>query len=547
MTRPIRSWADDVQTPGGRTVRRRIAGDVALWGMLSLALVLGMSLQFDHDSPWAKLLTGVCLFGVAVALRHAYPLVSLTITAAPSLAQLWGVWDASFWPTPLTVAMAVMSYLAGRTMARAAPAAAVFTVSAVAVTVLIAVPYPQGGPGIRMVILLAFPGVLAWLLGRYVRQRAQLVAAGWQRAEQLEREQRIVAEQARLRERSRIAQDMHDSLGHELSLIALRAGGLEVAPDLDARHRGVAGELRSAATTATEHLREVIGVLRDSSGSLPTEPGHESITELVERARASGMAVRLEREGDGADVVSMVDRAAYRVVQESLTNATKHAPGAAAIVRLEHRHDETVVTVSNEVSPSGSSPDPAQGNYGLTGLRERVRLVGGTLDARPRDGGFEVVARLPHRPGAVSGGQMDNYVEESESARQLSEQQRRVRRRFVTAIAVPLALSAALIASWLAYFSYAVSRSVLEPSEFARLRAGQDRAAVEAVLPARQIVDGPVDHDPPKPDGARCAYYRSTGNIFASELYIFRLCFDDGRLVSKDAIHPGRDAPEDAS
>src|SRR3954471_20518274 len=122
--------------------------------------------------------------------------------------------------------------------------------------------------------------------------------------------------EARLRERSRIAEDMRDSVGHELSLIALRAAALEVDDDLPERHRAAATELRQAAATATERLGEIIGVLRDGGSAAPTLPAHE----LVDRAAASGLEVRLVQEGR-AELSPMVDRAVHRVVQEALTNA----------------------------------------------------------------------------------------------------------------------------------------------------------------------------------------------------------------------------------
>ena len=105
--------------------------------------------------------------------------------------------------------------------------------------------------------------VLPWLIGRYRAQQALLATAGWERAERIEREQRMEIDQERLPRASRIAEDMHDSVGHELSLIALRAAALEVDPDLPEEHRRAAGELREAAATATERLGEIVGVLRE--------------------------------------------------------------------------------------------------------------------------------------------------------------------------------------------------------------------------------------------------------------------------------------------
>jgi signal transduction histidine kinase len=210
---------------------------------------------------------------------------------------------------------------------------------------------------------LVFTVLLPWFVGRYRRQHLVL-------AQQL----RDDARHAQARERARIARDMHDSLGHELALIALRAGALELAPDLAPEHRAAIGELRAGAGAATERLSEIIGLLRVD----------DDIPGLVSRAVASGMSVRLV--GDSSS------RTAYRVVQESLTNAAKHAPGAP--VEVEVRETSSAVAVSVVNGPS-DAPDSGTGGHGLVGLTERVLLAGGTVEAGPRsDGGFAVRATM---------------------------------------------------------------------------------------------------------------------------------------------------------
>ncbi|MFG1948663.1 sensor histidine kinase [Nonomuraea sp. NPDC048826] len=241
--------------------------------------------------------------------------------------------------------------------------------------------------------------VLPWLAGRFRGQQAALVQAGRERVAQLERERELIAERARLRERARIAADMHDSLGHELALIALRAGALELAPDLTERNREAAAGLRASAVTATDRLRRTVGVLRDGrpwDGRAPTEPPDESVERLVERARAAGLSVELH--GSAGPLPPLVDRAVHRVVQESLTNAARHAPGAEVRVEVVRDAEGITVTVANEAP--ADTPDPSSGGgSGLAGLRERVRLLDGTLRAGPDGaGGFTVTARLPENP-----------------------------------------------------------------------------------------------------------------------------------------------------
>ncbi|MET8053513.1 histidine kinase [Streptosporangium sp. NPDC005286] len=237
--------------------------------------------------------------------------------------------------------------------------------------------------------------VLPWLAGRFRRQQAELVKAGQERVARLQREQELIAERVTLRERARIAADMHDSLGHELALIALRAGALELAAGMTEPNREAAAQLRASAVTATDRLRHTLGVLREG-GSIPAEPPDESIETLVDRARGAGMAVAFRQTGERALLPPPTDRAAHRVVQESLTNAARHAPGADVLVLLERIHETVTVTVRNSAAPG--TPTPAVGGSGITGMRERVRLLGGTLSAGPHDDGFTVTARFPARP-----------------------------------------------------------------------------------------------------------------------------------------------------
>ncbi|WOI62520.1 sensor histidine kinase [Streptomyces fradiae] len=247
--------------------------------------------------------------------------------------------------------------------------------------------------------------MLPWFAGRFWWQYRELVRAGWERAAHLEREQRLVAEQARLRERARIAQDMHDLLGHELSLIALSAGALQLSPDLTGEQRAAARDIRSRAGAAVERLGEVVGLLREEDAAPEPTPGgggapDAGLAELVASAAASGLAVELAVEGAapaGAGLPPAVGRAVHRVVREALTNAARHAPGAPVTVRLVHGEGGTEVRVVNG-PPARDRPGaaPSGGGRGLVGLDERVRLAGGTLRHGPHDGGFAVTATLPH-------------------------------------------------------------------------------------------------------------------------------------------------------
>ncbi|TDE42607.1 hypothetical protein E1295_27470 [Nonomuraea mesophila] len=229
----------------------------------------------------------------------------------------------------------------------------------------------------RVVVLTALP-VLA---GRYLaRQR-----------EHQRRERELTAERERLRERLRIARDMHDSLGHLLGLVSVQAAALEVA-DLPAEQRGAVRGLAGTARTAMAELHEVVGALRHAD-----RPGLTGIDELVARARAAGLTVTVERTGSAAPFAEPdAGHAAHQVVQEGLTNAAKHAPGAPIRVSLDWQPDALLVGVANPASGPATSAAPGRpGGAGLAGLSERVRAAGGLLRVHAQPYEFRLVAMLP--------------------------------------------------------------------------------------------------------------------------------------------------------
>ncbi|MER5269098.1 histidine kinase [Actinosynnema sp. NPDC002837] len=293
------------------------------------------------------------------------------------------------WRQLLYPALAVLVYLHGRHLPVRRGELVVGAVAAVGLVIAVV----RVWEGVGALASLGLFVVLPWLAGRFRRQQAELIAVGRERIVQLERAQELVAERARLRERARIAADMHDSLGHELTLIALRAGALELTGDTESARRAAAG-LRESAVTATDRLRRTVGVLRE--GAAPVEPPDETVEALVDRAAVAGLPVVLTRTGDTTPLPPLLDRAVHRVVQEALTNAARHAPGAPVAVELATT-DEVLVTVAN---PVDRTPVGDGGGSGLAGLAERVRLVGGTLRSGVVDGRFTVTARLPRGGGA---------------------------------------------------------------------------------------------------------------------------------------------------
>lgn len=236
---------------------------------------------------------------------------------------------------------------------------------------------------------------VAW--GMFIRARRQLLASLRDRARRAEAEQLVRAERARLAERTRIAREMHDVLAHRISQISMQAGAMAFREDLPAHElrRGAAG-IQERANAALTDLRGVLGVLRDpeTGGSLDRpQPTFADVPLLVQECRAAGMGVDYAGEVTGA-MPDALGRTAYRIVQEGLTNAGKHAPGAAVRVRVAGGPDRGIeVTVTNPLG-FGVSGTPGAG-LGLVGLAERAHLSGGTLEAGPANGTFELHGWLP--------------------------------------------------------------------------------------------------------------------------------------------------------
>lgn len=242
----------------------------------------------------------------------------------------------------------------------------------------------------------------AW--GMFVRARRQLLSTLRDRARRAEADQLVRADAARLAERTRIAREMHDVLAHRISLVALHAGALEVAPDMTpAQVRESAALVRTTAHQALEELRDVIGVLREGPGqerpSTMPQPTLADIPRLVEETRRTGAVIDFEMRVDRAAAApDPLGRDAYRIVQEALTNISKHAVGALAQVRVTGAPN-CGLHVSVRNSAALGAPDhpavPGSGT-GLLGLQERVTLANGVLVHGPdASGDFVVEADLP--------------------------------------------------------------------------------------------------------------------------------------------------------
>lgn len=533
--------------------RRLGEGTGLLWtamvGMVALEHLLVAT--SGGTSPWWWTALAIAAATTAVALRRERPLAALAVIGTLVGGRiLWSTGHGAPFPVSYIALLMAMSWLAGRrtngTKGFALLVVGVnLTLLVLGITVRGDIAVAEVGLSWLLTLLSSLVVVvLPWLMGRHRQQRALLASAGWERAERMEHEQQLLVEQVRLRERTLIARDMHDSLGHELSLIALRAGALEVSPDLAERHQRAAGELREAAATATDRLSQIVGVLREEGAQAPLTPSGEGVAELVERVADSGMRVTLVTDGELAAAPDPVRRAVHRVVREGLTNATKHAVGAPVTVRVSTTDGQSTVSVTN--ARVGASPfdDEPHGGLGLVGLAELADLLGGTLRSGVTEGGgFEIVADLPHEVG--SGAARTDSAEGTiiSSAHEQANARRGVRRTLVVAAVAPLVMGVSVCLLILGYYVGISYASILDPGDYRDLRVGDARTSVDQVLPPLEMVDPPVGRGDAPPPGSRCEYYRPDRPFSIS--FAYRLCFADGTLMSKDVIQTGSVTPDE--
>jgi signal transduction histidine kinase len=337
------------------------------------------------------------------------------VLGVPALAAFW---VRRRWPLPVGVAVLAVSAVSG--LAGGVAIVAMFTVAvycaprrtlevlalAIVVSAIYPVVYrtPQGGYDFASLVFGELGTIVAVVFGAFVRARRELVLSLHERARRLEDEQHRRVAEAQRAERNRIAREMHDVLAHRISLISVHAGALEFHPDAPPEEIARAAEIvRTAARAAQEELREVIGVLRAESPAdavEPPQPTLADVRQLVEESRDAGMDVRLLAEVDAGALPPTLGRTIYRLVQEGLTNARKHAAGQQVTIELAGREGAPVrLTIVNRPAvgrrADADSVHVGSGT-GLVGLRERVAFAGGRLEhERLPDGGFCLRATLP--------------------------------------------------------------------------------------------------------------------------------------------------------
>ncbi|MEU7697819.1 histidine kinase [Streptomyces sp. NPDC039028] len=360
----------------------------AVYGRYGLVLLLtAAAVQNGAATIGGQYLTartaaaGLC--GAALVIRrlpwYVAPLLTTTATA------VWG------WLMLPLLLIALFDLAARRRAWVAVACCGIVLVANIALPPSVSLWRPQQY-GASLFLLLAVIG------GLWMGNRRRLVQALSSKVEHLRIERELREQAARAAERSRIAAEMHDVLAHRLSLIALHAGVLATRADtLPAPVAERLTLLRTASTEALADLRDVLGALHDAGpgSEVPPAPVLRDVRALIDEARAAGQRVDLDTEGRSEQAPAAHRLALYRLVQEGLTNARKHAADAPVRIRVDYRPPATLVEIINTAGRKASPPAPS--GFGLVGLAERVHALGGHLSAGPHGAGsWRLAARIPH-------------------------------------------------------------------------------------------------------------------------------------------------------
>ena len=376
--------------------------DVAFVVVLAATALVQVQMTPEPDLAGGRAVHSLLVLGFSLPLlaRRRSPVAVLAAVLAATLVQ----YDLGAGLGQPFFAVVVALYAVGAHAGR--PATWVGPIAVAALAVWVDVPRLQQGDPWDEVVPAWFVLVGVWVLGRWVRHRRAEAEALARRAAQAERDVEERARAAVGEERARIARELHDLVAHSMGVIVLQAQGAQRALDRDPEQaRRALESIEAAGRGGLGEMRRLLDLLADTGD----EPSHEPqptlgrLTDLVEGVAAAGAQVDLTVTGEPRPLPGGVELTAYRVVQEALTNALKHAPGAPVRVAVDYGRDTLEVSVTDAGAPalalatsSGGGRDVDSGGRGMVGLRERVALYGGRLEAGPGPaGGFALRVRMP--------------------------------------------------------------------------------------------------------------------------------------------------------
>jgi signal transduction histidine kinase len=386
----------------GRLRARPLLADALLAGLLAaFSLVALVYANGDCDGacrPGGTAATGLILAQtLPLAWRRRHPLAVSLVTGLATAGYGLAPYPDLAMPVPVGGLVGMYSVAAWGSRRAALVAGGV---AAAVVAVVMSLPRTDADLVDAAFASLGLAG--AWVLGDRARVQRALAAELSDRAVRLEREREGEARRAVASERARIARELHDVVAHHVSMMVVQAEAGPLAVERDpARAAGAFAAIAATGRQALVELRRLLGVLRGDgqAPSLAPQPGLDQVPSLVEQVARAGLEVELVVEGEKAPLPAGVELSAYRIVQEALTNAVRHAGPGRARVLVRYGERDLELTVRDEGGGGGAAPaggPPSRSGQGLVGMRERVSLFGGELHAGPGpDGGFTVAARLP--------------------------------------------------------------------------------------------------------------------------------------------------------
>jgi signal transduction histidine kinase len=386
----------------GRLRARPLLADALLAGLLAaFSLVALVYANGDCDGacrPGGTAATGLILAQtLPLAWRRRHPLAVSLVTGLATAGYGLAPYPDLAMPVPVGGLVGMYSVAAWGSRRAALVAGGV---AAAVVAVVMSLPRTDADLVDAAFASLGLAG--AWVLGDRARVQRALAAELSDRAVRLEREREGEARRAVASERARIARELHDVVAHHVSMMVVQAEAGPLAVERDpARAAGAFAAIAATGRQALVEMRRLLGVLRGDgqAPSLAPQPGLDQVPSLVEQVGRAGLEVELVVEGEKAPLPAGVELSAYRIVQEALTNAVRHAGPGRARVLVRYGERDLELTVRDEGGGGGAAPaggPPTRSGQGLVGMRERVSLFGGELHAGPGpDGGFTVAARLP--------------------------------------------------------------------------------------------------------------------------------------------------------
>lgn len=370
-------------------------------------------------------------------------------------------------------------------------------------------------------------------LRKAAAKRRDFEQRGWRLATAESRRRIGETRSAVQRERMRLAADMHDGLGHSLTLIAVRLGRLSLAPTLSDGDREEVEGIRRAAADAADELGHAVRLLRQTNSSAQ-RPLRASLENLIDNARNAGMRVEMELDerlaaGAGDETASAVTH----VVQEGLTNAAKHAPDQSVSIRAEvDDGGAAAVTVSNPLSRLSLSRTAVDSGFGLPGLAHRAAILDGDFSVNRAEDRFSIVLSLPldAHPSLDSTPEMDEIRVSEEATATIRN------RTIRTTVTLPVALIGALLFVGIGYFILANTIPVISSTQFSEIRVGADRHDVEEELPAMDMPE-PPRADFPAREGEECRYFEESVSFF-ERVEVYAVCFDGQRVSRTGTVNP---------